>query len=234
MSSSPKLFFQVLCVIYWLSTKLSIKWCTCVNKRKNSRSRWVLNNNIIRCTDSSSHLETRCRSKSQRQKEGFRPSVTHSWATPAKMRKKCCFGHKKNLGQYSSLSLSPTHLSHITNITLSRIKCERYIFIKNCIRSFIEVHILCLIMSLLIFVSWLYNIWDYCKGSVYVWYHNYFYIPKSSQFSSKVLVFIQFFTFLKESEKLRSTGTAKSTSWQIYVVHSISFQPFLYRHLKLS
>ena len=31
--------------------------------------------------------------------------------------------------QYSSLSLSPTHLSHTTNITLSRIKCERLYFI---------------------------------------------------------------------------------------------------------
>ena len=41
--------------------------------------------------------------------------------------------------KYSSLSLSPTHLSHTRNITLSRIKCERYIFIKKCIRSFIEV-----------------------------------------------------------------------------------------------
>ena len=34
---------------------------------------------------------------------------------------------------------SPTHLSHITNInpfaTLSRIKCERYIFLKKCVRS---------------------------------------------------------------------------------------------------
>ena len=57
------------------------------------------------------------------------------------MRKKCCYG-QKNLGQYSSLSPSPTHLSHTRNITLSRIKCERYIFIKKRIRSFIEVRIL--------------------------------------------------------------------------------------------
>ena len=44
----------------------------------------------------------------------------------------------KNLGQYSSLSLSLAHLSHTTNITLSRIKCERYIFIKKCIRSLMK------------------------------------------------------------------------------------------------
>ena len=41
--------------------------------------------------------------------------------------------------------------------TLSRIKCERYIFIKKRVRSFIEVRILCLIMFLLIFVLRLCN-----------------------------------------------------------------------------
>ena len=72
------------------------------------------------------------------QTEGLWPSVTHGWATPAKTRKKCCYG-QKNFGSIcSSLSPSPTHLSHTTNITLSRIKCERYIFIKKCVHSFIE------------------------------------------------------------------------------------------------
>ena len=146
-------------VICWPSTEPSSKRCTCVNKRKNSGSRWTLNNNITRCTDGSSQLETRHWSESQRQTEGFGPSVTHDWATPAKMRKKCCYG-QKNLGQYSSLSPSPAHLSHTTNITLSRIKCERYIFIKKYVRSFIEVCILCLIMSLIIFVLRLYNTWN--------------------------------------------------------------------------
>ena len=139
-------------VIYWPSTEPSIKRCTCVNKRKDSGSRWTLNNNITRCTDGSSQLRTRCRSESQRQTEGFRPSVTHGWATPAKMRqKKCCYG-QKNLGQYSSLSLSPTHLSHPTNITLSRINCERLYFYKKCVRSFIEVRILCLCFCLYLYV----------------------------------------------------------------------------------
>ena len=53
---------------------------------------------------------------------------------------------RRTLGQNNSLSPSSTHLSHTTNITLSRIKCERYIFIKKCLRSFIEIRILCLIM----------------------------------------------------------------------------------------
>ena len=58
---------------------------------------------------------------------------------PSRMRKKCCYS-QRNLGSIcGSLSPSPTHLSHITNVnpfaTLSRIKCERYIFLKKCVRS---------------------------------------------------------------------------------------------------
>ena len=136
-------FFHQCCstwnVIYWPSTELSIKRWTCVNKQKYSGSRWALNNNITRCTNGLKQLETRCQSESQRQTESFGPSVTHGWATPAKMRrKKFCYG-QKNLGQYSSLSLSPTHLSHTTNITLSKIKCERLYFYKEVYSFIIEV-----------------------------------------------------------------------------------------------
>ena len=55
---------MVNCVTYWPSTELSIKRCTCVNKRKNSGSRWTLNNNITRwqmAWVSWSQLGTRCR-----------------------------------------------------------------------------------------------------------------------------------------------------------------------------
>ena len=64
-------------------------------------------------------------------------------------------GRRSPLSEYVCLS---THLSHTTETsTLSRIKCERYIFIKKCVSSFIEVHKLCLIMFPLIFVLRLYN-----------------------------------------------------------------------------
>ena len=36
-------------VIYWPSTKPSIKRCTCVNKQRNSGSRWASDNYITRC-----------------------------------------------------------------------------------------------------------------------------------------------------------------------------------------
>ena len=94
-------------VIYWPSTEPSIKRCTCVNKRKNSRSRCTLENNITRCPGGSSQLETGFRSENQLQTEGFGPLVTPGRATQAKMRKKSCYGREKSLGQYSSPSLSP-------------------------------------------------------------------------------------------------------------------------------
>ena len=88
---------------------------------------------------------------------------------PSRMKKKCCYS-QRNLGSvYSSLSPSPTHLSHATNInpfaTLSRIKCERYIFIKKRVRF---VHWILSLQSLFFrvylymyyaYVLWVYNNW---------------------------------------------------------------------------
>ena len=58
---------------------------------------------------------------------------------PNRMRKKCCYNTEElGVNMWQSVP-SPTHLSHITNInpfaTLSRIKCERYIFLKKCVHS---------------------------------------------------------------------------------------------------
>ena len=86
-------------------------------------------------------------------------------SSPARMRKKYCY--QKNFGSIcGSLSTSPTHLSHITNInpyaTLSWIKCEKYIFLKKCVRSFIEVRhyvwlCLCLHMHVYVYVYMYYE-----------------------------------------------------------------------------
>ena len=64
-------------------------------------------------------------------------------SNPAKMRKKCCYG-QKNLGQYVAVYPRLQLTSHTQpTSTTSRIKCERYIFIKKCVRSFIEVRHYC-------------------------------------------------------------------------------------------
>ena len=163
-------------VIYWPSTEPSIERCTCVNKRKNSGSRCTLNIDITRCTDGSSQLKARCRSENQRQTEGFGPSVTHGWATSAKMRKKCCYG-QKNLGQYSSLSPSPTHLSHTRNITLSKIKCERLYFYN-------EVYL---------FVHWSSYIIGWLFPHIFIYVYMYMYV--AIQHSSFFLFFRNCFYF---------------------------------------
>ena len=65
-------------------------------------------------------------------------------------------GSRKKIWEVEVLSLNvclSTHLSHTTETsTLSRIKCERYIFIMKCVRLFIEVRKLCLIMFPLVYV----------------------------------------------------------------------------------
>ena len=101
-----------------------------------------LNQKYNQGADGLSQLGTRYLSESQRQTEGFGPSVTHSWPTLAKMRKKCFYG-QENLGQYVAFCLRlqlPSQTQPTS--TLSRIKCERYILIKKCVRSFIEVVII--------------------------------------------------------------------------------------------
>ena len=124
-------------VIYWPSTEPSVKKCTCVNKRKNSGSRWTLDNNITRCLDGLRQgdrmpaWERACRLRA------LWPSVTHSWATQAKMRKKCCYGQEENLGQYSSPSLSPL-ISHTQQTSRFRKWSVRDLYKKKCIRSLLK------------------------------------------------------------------------------------------------
>ena len=134
------------CVIYWPSNEPSIKRCTCVNKRKNSGSRWALNNNMTRAKtvwvgwrQDVSGVRTSSRQRAWALSD---PRLSN----PAKMRKKCCYGRRRTWGQYSSLFPSPAHLSHTRNITLSRIKRERLYFYK-IVYSFVHwSSSLCLIM----------------------------------------------------------------------------------------
>ena len=77
-------------VIYWPSTEPSIKRCTCVNKRKNSRIWRTLENNITRCLEGDRVIWRQDAKVRTRQTEGCGPLVIPGWATQAKMRKKCC------------------------------------------------------------------------------------------------------------------------------------------------
>ena len=118
-------------------------------------------NNITRCPDGLGQLETGYRRENQLADWGLCGPQWPMVEQTSQDAKEVLLWSKNSV-QYSSLSLSPTHLSHTTNITITRIKCERYIFIK-CVRSFIEVRIKCLFMFLLIFVLRLYNSTN-CRG----------------------------------------------------------------------
>ena len=116
---------------YWPSTEPSIKRYTCVNKQKQVYVKQKYNQD----TDGLCQLEIGCqRSENQLQTEGL--------GNPAKMRKKCCYG-QKNFGSVCSSLFRLQLTSHTQpTSTLWRIKCERYIFIKKCVRSFIKVVII--------------------------------------------------------------------------------------------
>ena len=127
--------------------------------RTPAGSRWVSNNYITRCHRrlefnwssrqaefSSSYSHSSSSSRSWRQVAVVRASASQrAWAfrtpveQPSRMRKECCYNTEElGVNMWQSVT-SPTHLSHIINInpfaTLSRIKCERYIFLKKCFRS---------------------------------------------------------------------------------------------------
>ena len=104
-------FKQVIYVIYWPLTEPSIKRCTRVNKWKNKRKQVGVMKKYRQVPTAVELVRQEGLSEGQLADWWLWPSATTSWATPAKMRKKCCYGHEKKLGQYSSLSLSPL-ISH--------------------------------------------------------------------------------------------------------------------------
>ena len=125
-------------VTYWPSTEPSIKRYTCVNKRKNGGSGWMSNKNINRTSTawvgaswSWSQLGTRSRIENQRQTEGFGPSVTHGWATKPRWGRSVAMDERRTLNQNNSLSPSPAHLSHTTNINPFENKVWEIYFYKE-------------------------------------------------------------------------------------------------------
>ena len=119
-------------------------WLNSVQMRTPTGSRWLSNTYTTRCHRRLESVSCSCSSSWRKDSCRVRTSSgQRAWvlsdprlSSPAKMRKKRCYGREKNFGSIcGSLSPSPTHLSHITNInpfaTLSRIKCDRYIFYKE-------------------------------------------------------------------------------------------------------
>ena len=131
------------CVIYWPSTEPSIKRYSSVNKRKNSRSRWILDYNITRCPDGSRQSETGCRSEKQLQTESSGPSLTHGWATPSQDEKEVLLWSREEFAV--NIAVRPclhSFLTHNKHHPFENKVWKNYIFIKRCIHSFVEVVII--------------------------------------------------------------------------------------------
>ena len=149
-------------VIYWPSTEQSIKRCTCVNKRRNSGSRWALNNNITRCQTVRVSWRKDAEVASCRLRT-LQPSVTHGWATQAGMGMKHCYGQRRTWVNIAVCPLSPAHLLHTT----FKNKVWEIYFYKEVCSFFIEVVIMFDYVSVYMYM-WLW-LWVYNNGPDYVW-----------------------------------------------------------------
>ena len=126
-------------------------WLNSVLMRTLTGSRWTSSNYITRC-------HRRLEVVSSRQwvplavgdrmpaewepapDRGLEPSVTPSWAAQPECERSVAMVRGTWGSIWGSLSPSPTHLSHITDINPFENKVwEVYFFIKKCVRSFIEV-----------------------------------------------------------------------------------------------
>ena len=105
-------------VIYWPSTEPSIKRCTHVNKQKNNGSRWVLENNITRCPGWFESVGERMPAWEPAADRGLWVLSDPRLSNPAK----CCYGRGR-----AWVNIAVRSCFH--KITLSKIKCERFIFI---------------------------------------------------------------------------------------------------------
>ena len=169
-------------VIYWPSTKPSIKRCTCVNKRKNSRSRWALNNNITRCLGRFESVGDRMpKRENQLAYWGLWALSDPRLSNPKpRWERNAAMVKRRTWGQYSSLSPSPAHLSHTTAITLLRIKCERlYSYKEVCLFIYWSRHhiwlrstyiCICILIvyNIIIRFGAVTRIWD--QSMVFLWF----------------------------------------------------------------
>ena len=125
-------------------------WLNSVQIRTHTESRWMSNNYITRCHRQLESVAVWVAVPVGDKMPEWEPAPDRGLGPSgptveqrSRMRKKCCYG-QKNLGSIcGSLSPSPTHLSHTTNInpfaTLSRIKCGRYIFFYKEVCSFVSL-----------------------------------------------------------------------------------------------
>ena len=132
-------------VTYWPSTEQSIKRCTCVNKRKQVGMRQLYNQVPQTAWVSSSSSWSQLGDKMPAWESACRlRACGPQWPMVEQPSQECersAAMVRRTLGQYVSVCPHLQLTSHTQPTSpLSRIKCERYIFIKKYVRSFIEIH----------------------------------------------------------------------------------------------
>ena len=100
--------FWFICYILTLDRTVNQE-ITCVNKRKNRGSRCTLNNNLTRAQTAWISR----RQDAELRASGRQRVLSHQWPM---VEQRSQDEKEVLLGQYSSLSPSPAHLSHTTNI----------------------------------------------------------------------------------------------------------------------
>ena len=125
---------------------------------------------------------------------GLGPSVTHGWAAPLRWGRSAAMVARRTLDQYVAVCLRLLLTSHTQpTSTLSRIKCETYIVIKKCVRSFIEVRIFDLTMFPLIFIyMYMYNVYAY---TTYILQFSFFHLGINYTYLVNHLLLVSFSKF---------------------------------------
>ena len=134
-------------------------WLNSVQMRMPTGSRWMSNNYINRhhsliefetvpVAVSSSSVPVTVGDRMPAEWEpapdrGLEPPATHGWAAQPRWGRSTAMVPRRTFGQYVAVCTRLQFTSHTQQTSPFRIKCERYIFIKKCGRSFIEVRILC-------------------------------------------------------------------------------------------
>ena len=123
-------------------------WLNSVQMCTPTGSRWTPNNYITSCHRRLESVQFQAQLESVGDKmpnwepaadRGLGPSVTHGWAAQPECERSAAVV-RRTLGQYVAVCprLQLTFHTQETS-TLSRINCERYIFIKKCVRSFMSI-----------------------------------------------------------------------------------------------
>ena len=155
------------CVIYWSLTKLSIKRCTCVNKRKKKQKQVGVMKEYRQVPAAVELVgDRKARVRASLQTEWYGPQRLPVKQPQPRCRRSATMGKRRHWVNITVCPCLHSSLTHNRNLKCLKNKVwEIHIFIKKCVHSFIDVRKLYLIMFPLkcIFVFRLVYVYGYTK-----------------------------------------------------------------------